>query len=75
MNRKRKEEVRTVYGSIQKITSDLKELCQDEQMSYDNIPENLQETQRALDSEEAIDNLDSAIDALEEALEYLDEIV
>ena len=34
---------------------------------YDNIPENLQYSQRAEDSEAAIDNLDEALDLLNDA--------
>ena len=42
-------------------------LKDEEQDYYDNIPENLQYSQRAEDSEAAIDNLDEALDLLNEA--------
>jgi hypothetical protein len=35
------------------------------------MPENLQESDRALAAEDAIDNLSSAQDSLEEVVEYL----
>ena len=38
----------------------------EEQDYYDNIPENLQYSQRAEDSEEAIENLEEALDLLNE---------
>jgi DNA-binding transcriptional regulator GbsR (MarR family) len=75
MNKKRRDEVRQTYAALQKVISDLKEINDDEQYAYDAIPENLQDTPKALESEECIDNLDSAIDSCQEALEYLDEIV
>ncbi|MGN0493572.1 MAG: hypothetical protein ACI4F7_07995 [Acutalibacteraceae bacterium] len=45
----------------------LDNLKDEEQDYYDNIPENLQYSQRAEDSEAAIDNLDEALGLLNEA--------
>lgn len=42
-----------------------------EQDCYDNIPENLQESERCEKMEEAIDNLESAIEKLSEAKDYI----
>lgn len=44
----------------------LESIKDDEQDYYDNIPENLQYSQRAEDSETAIDNLEEALDLLYE---------
>ena len=44
----------------------LENIKDDEQDYYDNIPENLQYSQRAEDSEAAIDNLEEALDLLNE---------
>jgi len=46
----------------------------DEQDAYDNMPENLQGSDRGMESEEAQESLESAIEALEEAISYLEDI-
>lgn len=46
-----------LYATI----SELECIKDDEQYYYDNIPENLQCSQRADDSEEAIDNMEEAL--------------
>lgn len=52
-----------LYGWINTLDS----IKDDEQSYYDNIPENLQYSQRAEDSEAAIENLEEALDLLNEA--------
>ena len=47
--------------------STLENIKLDEEIYYDNIPENLQYSTRAYDSEEAINNMDDALDLLNEA--------
>lgn len=49
------------------IISDLEEIKYDEESYHDNIPENLQYSQRAEDSELSIDNMESALEYLNEA--------
>lgn len=51
-----------LYGLIDELDT----LKGEEQDYYDNIPENLQNSQRAQDSEQAIDNLEEALDLLNE---------
>ena len=50
----------------------LENIKDDEQDYYDNIPENLQYSQRAEDSEAAIDNLEEALDLLNELYDIED---
>jgi len=45
----------------------------DEQDSFDNLPEGIQESERGQMMEEAIDAMDSAMDSISEAIEHLDE--
>ena len=59
----------------------LEDICSDEQYYFDNMPENLQGSQRGMDAEEAIDamneaieSMNNAIDAAEEAASCIDEI-
>lgn len=48
------------------LIDELDTLKDEEQDYYNNIPENLQNSQRAQDSEQAIDNLEEALDLLNE---------
>jgi predicted RNase H-like HicB family nuclease len=48
------------------LIDELDTLKEEEQDYYNNIPENLQNSQRAQDSEQAIDNLEEAVDLLNE---------
>ena len=76
MNKARRKELETVISNLNEIQgkddlyaciNDLKKIRDDEQDYYDNIPENLQYSQRAEDSEAAIDNLEEALDLINEA--------
>ena len=69
-----KERRKRIIDAIQKIESLVQDILDDEVDAYDNIPENLLESERAIESEEAQENLDAAIEALEEAISCLEEI-
>ena len=75
MNKARRKELSDVIrglnimqdkGDLYSIINDLDSIKDDEQDYYDNIPENLQYSQRAEDSEQAIDNLEEALSLLNE---------
>jgi predicted RNase H-like HicB family nuclease len=77
MNKLRRLELRKIIRTINNARNDsdldncintLDGILWDEQNYYDNIPENLQYSERATTSEEAIENI-------EEALEYLNEAI
>ncbi len=76
MNKARRKELSDVIRGLNVIKdredlyewiSTLDTIKNDEECYYDNIPENLQYSQRAEDSEAAIENLDEALDVLNEA--------
>lgn len=75
MNKRRREQVKTVYTQLKDIKFDIESILRDEQDSYDAIPENLQETERAYESEEAIDKLEDAVNSVEDAIDSLYEVV
>ena len=52
---------------------ELEALKEEEEDYRDNIPENLQGSERYEQAEEACDNLDSAFDGLEEVISYIEE--
>ena len=76
MNKARRKELSDVIRGLNTIQdkddlyswiNTLDNIKDDEQDYYDNIPENLQYSQRAEDSEEAIEQLEEALDLLNEA--------
>lgn len=71
MNNKRRKKI---AEAIYKIEELIQNILDEEQEAYDNMPENLQGSERGIISEEAQESLGSAIDALEEAISYLEEI-
>lgn len=75
MNKARRKELGMVIvnlnqmqdkGDLYNCIYDLENLKDEEQEYYDNIPENLQCSQRAEDSEASIDNMEEALDLLNE---------
>ena len=78
MNKARRKELSEVIKALSamqdkddlySIISDLESIKSDEEDYYDNIPENLQYSQRADDSEQAIENMDDALDLLNDVYE------
>lgn len=72
MNNIRRKKLAKLYEEIENIKSLLEEIHEEESEAFDNIPENLEGTERYGKAEEAVDNLDSAIGSLEETLEYIE---
>ena len=78
MNKLRRKELSEVIRALSivkdkdnlySIINELDNIKCDEEDYYDNIPENLQYSQRAEDSEQAIDNMEEALNLLNEAYE------
>ena len=66
--------VSKVLEALCDIQASIQEVQDDEQFAYDNTPENLQYTDRFIESEEALEHLEDAISSLEEAIESLENI-
>lgn len=75
MNKARRANIKETVNLIGRAKWMLESILDEEQEYYDNIPENLQTSQRAEDSEDAISNLEDAISNLEEAIGNLEEVV
>ena len=75
MNRNRKNEIRNTMQTLLRCVSILENVRLDEANYYDNIPENLKESERAEESEYALDSLDTALDNSSLGVDYLEEIV
>ena len=74
MNKVRRLKISVLGNKLQDISSDLDIIIDEETDYFNNMPENLQNSMRASDSEEAIDTLEQAKDLLEEAITLLAQI-
>ena len=75
MNKIRRAQVQKLIDMIDAVMFDLEDIQYDEESARDNIPENLQGTERYEKAEEACDNLDYAMTGLEEVRDYLEEAI
>ena len=73
MNKARRKEIEALIDELEDLKSRIESVQSDEQDYFDNMPENLQSSERGELAEEAVGNLDSALDSLDEAIESLRE--
>jgi hypothetical protein len=74
VNKKRKTEVTRIIGNLRQSLEDLEGVQGDEESALDNIPENLQGSQRYEDTEEALERIDDAVSSVQDAIENLENI-
>lgn len=74
MNAQGRKEIAKYIASLNEIKDKLESMKDCENEKYDNMPEGLQDSERADEMLEAVDNLDSAISSIEESVEYLENI-
>lgn len=74
MNKERRNRISVVNSRLNVLAEELEHIKEEEENYYDNIPENLQGSMRAEESEEAIDLLDEVVDKIEEIVDQLREI-
>ena len=73
MNRIRRKHLAELMGKMEEIIADLEALKEEEEDYRDNMPENLQGSERYEKADEACDSLDSAVSSIEDALSYIAE--
>ena len=73
MNKIRRKTLNEIYDKLAELKDLLEEVMSEEEDYKDNMPENLQNSERYEIAENACDNMDSAISSLEEALDYIEE--
>lgn len=74
MNKARRNQISNLISEIEMIKTRLESVLAEEEIVFDNMPENLQYSMRGEESQEAIDYMNEAVSGLEEALENLNEI-
>lgn len=72
MNNQRRKEIDSLIAQVEVLRERIEHVLDEEQEYLDNMPENLQCSERAETSGQAVENLESARDELETSvLEYL----
>lgn len=74
MNKNRKNKILTISRLLNENLKELSNICSEEEMYLDNIPENLLSSERAEDSENAIEIMQECIEKIEEICVSLEEI-
>lgn len=74
MNKQRRGRIQKIKYTLRSIKDELNVVLDEEQLVFDNIPENLQCSIKGAESEEAIDILDECLEDLEKIINRLTEI-
>ena len=72
MNKQRRKTLNELYDKLAELRDLLDEVKCEEEDYRDNMPENLQNSERYEIAENACDNMASALSSLEEALDYIE---
>lgn len=75
MNNSRRKALKQIICYLENVYNSLQIVIDDEEMAFDNMPENLQYSMRGEESQEAIDNLNEEQQKLDEIIDRLKEIV
>lgn len=75
MNNARRKQIASIKTEIEEKLSLLQELQEEEQDYFDNMPENLQYSERGEKSEQAADDLQNIIDEIQSQLEELETVI
>lgn len=72
MNKARRKELNRAVELLEEAQSII-ESCRDEEQEYmDNMPENLQESEKYYAAEEAVDNMNEVYDVIGEAIDSVE---
>lgn len=74
MNKARRKNIQDVVGQLEDLKSALEDVLHEEEEYRDNIPENLQGSERYEKADEACDTLSGAVDDLEDIITSLGEL-
>ena len=72
MNNQRRKKIEKLSEELSELKDKLEEIMEEEQECLDNIPENLQDTERYETAEEAVNALVCAVSSIDEALDNLE---
>ena len=75
MNNTRRKELQKLLERIEDLKTDLESVKSEEEEYFENIPENLQSSERYDLSERSITSMEDALSSLEDANQSIDEIL
>lgn len=75
MNNKRRTRLRSIEEDLSMALNLLNSIYDEEQDCMDNVPENLQDSERYSDMEACVEALDGAVYNLEEAIDSIKEAI
>lgn len=75
MNKQRRKQIEEVIEPLSVLLEVINDIKDSEQEYLENMPENLQDSEKAGKAQTAIDALESAYDSLEEAINSLNESI
>ncbi|GHV18128.1 hypothetical protein FACS1894169_14370 [Bacteroidia bacterium] len=75
MNKARRKELNEIRAELQGLMERLEIIKDEEQESFDNMPEGLQYSERGEKAENAISNLEYAYDNISDAIDRIDEAI
>lgn len=72
MNQDRRKQIDEAAGMLQDALALIEQIRDEEQESFDNMPESLQQSDRGIASEEAANDLSEAVDNITETIDTLE---
>ena len=75
MNKQRRKELEKIQTKLSEAYTDLETIRDEEEEAYDNLPENIQDSERGEVMQDAISTLEDALNSIEEAIDYLNDIL
>lgn len=75
MNKERRKSLREIQSKLESLGQDLETLKEEEEEYRDNMPENLQESERYQRADEVCDLLQEALESMDNAYQQIEEAV
>lgn len=75
MNKYRRSILKSVIERLETAIQKIESVKEDEQEAYDNLPDNLNDTDRANDMYENVDDMEDAVSSLQDIIDQLQEII
>ena len=75
MNKQRRKLINELIGKAYDLSCEIEEVLNEEQESFDNMPENLQYSERGESMQEAISSLEEAQSSIDDCKSYLESLI
>ena len=75
MNKEHRKIIKDIIESLEVAKSDLEQMREEEQIAFDNMPEELQMSKKGETLEDTIFNIEDAIDNVDYAINTLSEMI